>query len=214
MRRDLYYLIGWQVVATAIIYNAPFEVSNWSEAEKDNLGLEQWRDNVTDVVWDKDHWAVNYVTHPYWGAGYYIRGRERGFSHTESFWIAALYSTVYEFGIESFLEQPSIQDLIVTPVVGTALGVYFEKVRDRIRGQVEPLSFSDKIKLGLTDPLGALNRGVNKLLRIDESESSRLMLGFRLVRAVPPHRKLGQGRQIDLVDRDIDGFEVTFSYRW
>jgi hypothetical protein len=40
MRRDLYYLAGWQVVATAIIYNAPFEVSNWSEDEKDNLGFE------------------------------------------------------------------------------------------------------------------------------------------------------------------------------
>ena len=39
-----------------------------------------------------------------WGAGYYIRGRERGVSRKESFWISALYSTVYEFGIESFLE--------------------------------------------------------------------------------------------------------------
>jgi hypothetical protein len=48
MRRDLYSLVGWQVVATAIIYHAPFEYSNWSESEKDNLGFEQWRDNITD----------------------------------------------------------------------------------------------------------------------------------------------------------------------
>ena len=103
MRRDLYCLIGWQVVATGIIYQAPFETSNWSQDEKDNLGFAQWRDNVTDPVWDEDHWAINYVAHPYWGAGYYMRGRERGFSRKESFWIAVLYSTVYEVGIESFL---------------------------------------------------------------------------------------------------------------
>jgi hypothetical protein len=64
MGRDLYYLIGWQVVGTAVIYNAPFEVSSWSEDEKDSLGGAQWRENVTDPVWDKDHWAVNYVAHP------------------------------------------------------------------------------------------------------------------------------------------------------
>jgi hypothetical protein len=214
MRRDLYYLIGWQVVATAIIYNAPFEVSNWSQNEKENLGLERWRENVTDPVWDKDHWAINYIAHPYWGAGYYIRGRERGFSRKESFWIAALYSTVYEFGIESFLEQPSIQDIIVTPVAGTALGFYFERVRDRIRSKPGPLSISDKMKLGLTDPLGALNRGVDRLLGVDESESSRLMIGFRLIRSAPQRGRLRDGRQVSLGGSDIDGFEVTFSYSW
>jgi len=214
MRRDLYYLVGWQVVATAIIYNAPFEVSNWNEEEKDNLGLQQWRENVTDVVWDRDHWAINYVTHPYWGAGYYIRGRERGFSRKESFWVAALYSTVYEFGIESFLEQPSIQDIVVTPVVGTVLGFYFEKVRNRIRSKPTPLTFSDKMKLGLTDPLGALNRGVDRILGIDESRSSQLIIGFRQVRSAPQRSSLHRGRQINLVGGDNEGFEVTFSYRW
>jgi len=214
MRRDLYYLVGWQVVATAIIYHAPFEFSNWNEEEKDNLGFDQWRDNVTDVVWDEDHWAVNYVLHPYWGAGYYIRGRERGFSRKDSFWVAVLYSTIYEFGIESFLEQPSIQDLIVTPVAGTAVGIYFEKVRDRIRSQTEPLSFSDKMKMGLTDPLGALNRSVDRLLGLDEAQSSQLTVGLRPIFSVPLQSSLHQGRPPGNVDRDLDGFQITFSYTW
>ena len=149
MRRDLGYLVGWQVVATVIIYNAPFEFSNWSRDEKDNLGFKQWSENVTDPVWDKDHWGVNYLLHPYWGGGYYIRGRERGFSRRESFWIAALYSTVYEFGIESFLEQPSIQDIIVTPVAGAAVGMYFETVRDRIRSKTGPLTLSRQDETGI-----------------------------------------------------------------
>lgn len=198
MRRDLYYLVGWQVVATGIIYHAPFEFSNWSEDEKDNLGFEQWRDNVTDPVWDEDHWAVNYVLHPYWGAGYYIRGRERGFSRGESFWISVLYSTVYEFGIESFLEQPSIQDLIVTPAAGAAVGLYFERVRDGIRGRGGTPSFSDKLKLGLTDPLGALNRGVNRLFGIEETDDSRIIVGIAPVRAATSN----------------DGWRLAFRYRW
>lgn len=210
MRRDLYYLVGWQGVATVIIYNAPFEFSNWSQDEKDNLGLEQWRKNVTDPVWDSDHWGVNYVLHPYWGAGYYIRGRERGFSRRESFWIAALYSSVYEFGIESFLEQPSIQDIIVTPVAGAAVGIYFERVRDRIRKKPGPPSLSDKMKMGLTDPLGALNRGVHRLFRIDDTKNSQLLIGFRPIRS-STQRKGQVGR---LTRNDLDGFQITFSYQW
>ena len=214
MRRDLYCLIGWQVVATGIIYQAPFEISNWSQDEKDNLGFAQWRDNVTDPVWDEDHWAINYVAHPYWGAGYYMRGRERGFSRKESFWIAVLYSTVYEVGIESFLERPSIQDLFVTPIAGTAVGFYFERVRDRIRSQLEPMSFFDKMKLGLIDPLGTLNRGVNRLFRIDATKNSQLMIGFRPIRSVPRRGGLRLGRQGNLRGNDSDGFQLIFSYQW
>lgn len=214
MRRDLYHLIGWQVVSVAIMYHAPFEVSNWNEQEKASLGFEQWGDNATDPVWDEDHWAVNYVTHPYWGAGYYIRGRERGFSRRESFWISALYSTVYEFGIESFMEQPSIQDLIVTPVAGTALGFYFEKVRDRIRSRPGPLSLSDRLKLGFTDPLGALNRGVDRLLGIDEEANSNLTIGFRPIRAASQFRMNHDGRYVSIAGGGTDGYQVTFVYRW
>lgn len=214
MRHDLYYLAGWQLVVTGIIYSAPFSVSQWNQEEKDSLGGAQWRKNVTNPVWDHDHWAMNYVIHPYWGAGYYIRGRERGFSRKESFWISVLFSTTYEFGIESYLERPSIQDIIVTPVAGSALGLYFEKVRDRIRSQPGPPSFSDKVKLGLTDPLGALNRGVNRLLRIDETKTSQLLIGFRPVRSMPQHSRLGSGQDPTLLRDDIDGFEITFSYSW
>jgi len=199
IKRDLVYLIGWQVVASVIIYNAPEKYSNWHRTEKDELGWEQWAENVTDPVWDDDHWAVNYVLHPYWGAGYYIRGRERGFSKRDSFWVAVVFSSIYEFGIESFMEKPSIQDLIVTPVVGTAIGVYFEKVRNRIRSQPEPPSGWDKFKLGLTDPFGALNRGVNRLFGIEEFAEPQAMVNVRFL----------QDRK-----HDVDGLQLTFEYRW
>jgi hypothetical protein len=208
LRRDLYSLVGWQVVATAIIYHAPFEYSNWSESEKDNLGFEQWRDNITDLTWDKDHWAINYVLHPYWGAGYYIRGRERGFSHWESFWVAVAFSSVYEFGVESFLEQPSIQDIIVTPVAGAALGMWFDAIRGRIRARGEVLSWRDKFLLGATDPLGTLNRAVASLFRISNSTSSTLSVGLQPMLTVRGSAYAGPAQG------DIDGVELTFHYRW
>lgn len=201
IKRDFAYLMGWQALSMVIIYNAPFEFSNWSRDEKDNLGFEQWRENITHPVWDEDHWGVNYLLHPYWGAGYYIRGRERGFSRRESFWVAVTFSTIYEFGLESFMEEPSIQDLIVTPVAGTALGIYFEQSRDRIRNQSEPLSGFDKFKLGLMDPLGAMNRGVNRLFNIEEDDPSQALLGMRLLQS--------PGGQ-----RDIDGLRLTIEYRF
>ena len=216
MRRDLYSLIGWQVVATAIIYHAPEEYSNWSDAEKDNLGFEQWRDNMTDLEWDKDHWAINYILHPYWGAGYYVRGRERGFSRVGSFWVAVLYSSVYEFGVESFLEQPSIQDIIVTPLVGSVLGIWFDDIRSRIRSRGGEPSWCDRFVLGATDPLGTLNRAVASLFPSSTNGSSELFVSVRPLIALPVpsgERPFARPYAGD-VQGNIDGIELTFRYRW
>jgi O-acetylhomoserine/O-acetylserine sulfhydrylase len=60
------------------------------------------------------------------------RARERGFDERASFWYSFAMSTAYEFGAEALFEQPSIQDLIVTPVGGVILGEYFIRLRARI----------------------------------------------------------------------------------
>jgi hypothetical protein len=212
IKTDLAYLLGYQLLATGIIYYSPEEFSNWSEEEKDALGIEQWKENIQNPVWDKDHWVVNYVLHPYWGAAYYIRGRERGFSKTGSFWVAVLFSTVYEFGFESFLEEPSIQDLIVTPVAGAALGMYFEIVRNRIRKKQAPLSRSDRVVLGLTDPLGALNRKVGSWFGADSQQQPKALLGLSLLHG--SSGVTGQVQpQIGKVQK-IDGVAITFRYRF
>lgn len=211
IKSDLIYLMGYQLVATGITYYSPESFSNWSEEEKDALGFSQWKENIQNPVWDKDHWAVNYVLHPYWGAAYYIRARERGFSRKGSFWISALFSTVYEFGFESFLEEPSIQDLIITPAGGALLGLYFEDVRDRTRSKIGPLSRIDKMKLGLTDPLGALNRRIGSWLGIN-SDKLTPQFGFRLLRH--GHARKKQTSQIPDSRKKIDGLAITFNYRW
>jgi hypothetical protein len=85
------------------------------------------------------------------------RARERGLDKWQSFWFSALLSTLWEFGAEAVAEPVSIQDMIVTPVLGSLVGEYlFSPWRAHIRAKPGPLSFSDKTVLVLTDPLGTV----------------------------------------------------------
>ena len=116
---------------------------------------------------DSDDFYLNYILHPYWGASYYVRSRERGFDDRQSFWYSVLLSTAYECGAEALFEEASIQDLIITPVVGSLLGRYFMNVRDDIRSREMELGYrtrGDKWLWVMTDPLGSLNEQVNELV--------------------------------------------------
>jgi hypothetical protein len=160
---DTAYFVVYQFAAVAILYMAPEALSGWSQEDKDNYSLSKWTENVRNPVWDNDEWWVNYILHPYWGATYYIRARERGFERSHSFWYAALLSTLYEFGAEALFEPVSYQDLVVTPVAGALLGEYlFTPIRERIRAK-DQLFWPDKAVLFITDPLGVVNAGVSRI---------------------------------------------------
>ena len=73
-------------------------------------------------VWDDDWWVHNYVGHPYGGSLYYNSVRSQGATPAQSLLMATVFSTQWEYFFEAFAERPSIQDLIVTPVVGSLLG--------------------------------------------------------------------------------------------
>jgi hypothetical protein len=168
LRRDTYYFLGDQFAIIGALYVMPEGVSGWDEESKDDWSVDTWKENVSNIAWDKDDYFINYVLHPYWGASYYVRGRERGLSRNGSFWYSALLSSLYEFGIEAFFEEPSIQDLIVTPVGGALLGEYFMNVREDIYDRVDrrgTLSGKDKMLLALTDPLGTLNRKTDQIFK-------------------------------------------------
>jgi len=163
--RDTGTFFGTQIVAAGIIYSMPQSVSGWSSEEKKNT-FQKYSKNVFDPVFDKDQFYINYVLHPYWGATYYIRGRERGLDRFSAFAYSALISAMYEFGVECFFEKPSIQDLIVTPVAGSLLGfLVFEPWRESIRSKQE-LRWYDHAALVVTDPLGVLSLGIEKVFGI------------------------------------------------
>ena len=156
---DTALFLGSQVAIAGLVYLLPGDVTGASAAEKNELFDTWWR-HVRNPVWDPDPWWVNYLAHPYWGATYYTRARERGFGPVGSFVYSVALSTVFEFGVESFAEPPSYQDLIVTPVAGALLGAFvFEPIRARIKAKPELRWYDHSIMIA-TDPLGALRAGV------------------------------------------------------
>jgi Domain of unknown function (DUF3943) len=163
--RDTAFLIGYQLAVAGVLWVLPDDISGWSEREKDR-GLDNWVRNVGRPDFDEDGWPMNYIAHPYWGATYYIRARERGFGGVQSFAYAAFASAAYEFGVEAVFERPSIQDLIVTPIAGALIGAFvFEPIRQRIKAKPD-LAWYDHVGLVATDPIGALNRVFEGLLGI------------------------------------------------
>lgn len=165
---DTGLIMGAQVGAAAVTYVMPEDFSGWSEEQKKSGFDKYWR-NFGAPVWDNDKYYVNYMLHPYWGATYYTRARERGLDQTASFAYSVIMSAMFEYGAECFAEKPSIQDLIVTPVAGSLLGAYvFEPLRNSIKAKQE-LRWYDHALLIATDPIGLLSTGVEKLFGIKSS---------------------------------------------
>jgi hypothetical protein len=185
--RDTGILFGSQIVAAGLIYLMPESVSGWSDEQKKD-SFKKYGKNVGHPSMDEDKFYVNYLLHPYWGATYYIRGRERGLDKVPCFVYSALISAMYEFGVEAFFEKPSIQDLIVTPVAGSLLGAFvFEPVRDSIKRK-QVLRWYDDAVLIVTDPVGVLSSAVEKLFGIEST--------VRLQYSAPQLQKLSPGSAI------------------
>ncbi len=148
-----------------IIALLPEDVSNW---DKDEGIFNKWSDNVkAGPVWDRDTGMLNFVGHPYFGGVYYQVARKSGYRQWDAFMYSAIMSTFYwEYGIESFAEIPSIQDLIITPVLGWAYGEWAFNTEMDIRedgGEVWGSSMLGSIALAVLDPVDSLSVGVNNL---------------------------------------------------
>lgn len=175
LARDTWYFLGYQWLTIGVLYVAPESISGWTDEQKSDYSLSVWWDNVRHPQIDSDDFYINYLLHPYWGAAYFVRAQDRGYSDTGSFWYSVLLSSTYELGAEALFEEPSIQDLVVTPVFGSLLGKYFMQVRSGIREREFELGYrtnKDKWLWVLTDPLGSLNQRVDRML----GRESRLQL--------------------------------------
>jgi hypothetical protein len=160
--RDTAFFVGYEAVAAGILYLLPERVTQWT-VEQRRTSLQHWWEHVRHPQWDTDHWYVNYLGHPYFGAIAYIRARERRFGALGGFGYAALLSGLYEYGIEALFERPSYQDLLVTPVGGLLLGaLLFDPIREHLRRKSE-LNWYDHVTLALTDPLGVSNSFMERL---------------------------------------------------
>ncbi len=125
LKRNTLALVGTGVATMGFLYLMPSSFTNWEDDGESPA--RKWWDNVSrGPVWDSDDIFLNYVTHPYAGAIYYMGARSAGVNAAYSFLYSFALSTFFwEYGIEAFAERPSIQDLIVTPIAGAVVGEWF-----------------------------------------------------------------------------------------
>ena len=175
--------IAWYGVGVAgFIALLPEDISNWDKSD-DRL-LEKWWDNVKEgPIWDRDIWYINYLGHPYFGGVYYQVARKSGYRQWDAFVYSFLMSTFYwEYGLEAFAEVPSIQDLVVTPVLGWVYGEWaFNKEREIIQrgGKVWGSSAMGNTALFILDPVDSIGHGINTLMGRDVIKAGTGYIGLR-----------------------------------
>ena len=211
LKQDTVDFLYLQLVGLTVLYFMPEGFSNWGEEEKSRKDLitEKWWDNVQRPAWDKDDWYINYVLHPYWGAAYHVRARHRGYDRSASIWFSATLSALFEFGGEAIFEEPSVQDLITTPLGAYFFGDYLYNWRVKTLEQYdspEQIPAGDKFLLVLSDPLGAFYY-----------QKDRLFNAFTDVQlqpfyAVPRYYSAGPAAEVLTEQEPVIGMQLSF--RW
>ncbi|QLY24248.1 DUF3943 domain-containing protein [Bdellovibrio sp. KM01] len=166
-----------------VLYLMPESVSKWDKSKMKNLP-KNWEENVkAGPHMDKDDWMINYIGHPYSGAAYYQVARNEGLSMMQSFGYSVLMSTFFwEFGVEAFAEQPSIQDLFATPIVGSILGEIFYRAELKIKANNGELLGSKRLgafAMIVMNPMGVVADKINDLIGTDVVQDARAHLTVR-----------------------------------
>ncbi len=120
----------------AVLECLPEDATTWNRKELQEIPpFTRWYRNifVRNPELDHDNWIFNYLLHPYAGAAYFMAARSCGFNFWRSMLSSAFVSTVlWEFGIEAFMERPSYQDIVITPIIGSVIGELFYKLKREI----------------------------------------------------------------------------------
>lgn len=129
-------LTGTFVSTLFVLECLPEDATSWNRASLQKVApLKRWYRNVfvRGPEWDHDKIIFNYVLHPYAGAVYFMSARTCGFNYWRSLLYCACISTIgWEYGIEAFMERPSIQDLFITPIIGSMIGEGFYHTKRHI----------------------------------------------------------------------------------
>jgi hypothetical protein len=148
---------GIELAGMVILIGMPQSVTKWSPNWMQDAKHNFVRAFTKPPVIDHDDWQINYIGHPVAGSYYYNVVR----SQNANWWQSLLYSTaqsaIWEYIIEGYAEQPSIQDLIVTPLGGAIIGepVHLATMSMRRNG----FNFFEKVFVILLNPMFAINNG-------------------------------------------------------
>lgn len=148
---------GFEAIGYGILAALPSDISGWKPGVFNNYGSNLKRAWSQPPVFDHDKWYINYIGHPYQGTVFYNAVR----SQNANIWQSSLFCVgqvfVWEYVIEAGLEQPSIQDLIVTPISGIILGelIHFGTMKMARNG----LKWYEAIAVTVLNPMFVLNNG-------------------------------------------------------
>jgi hypothetical protein len=140
-------MFGIQITALVL-----FPPSNWSGRAEPSAA--QFRSAFTGApTWDDgDPWTTNYVAHPIMGSLLYTAARRSNYGPVGSFLFATAASTLWEYGVESWFEQPSWNDLLVTSTTGALIGEARWWARQRLLRGGRP-GFWGQLGLAVADPI-------------------------------------------------------------
>jgi hypothetical protein len=148
---------GVELIGMVGLILMPREITKWEEDWIKAAGRNYKRAFTTAPTMDQDDWPINYIGHPVAGAYYYNAVRSQNATWWQSFLFSTAQSFIWEYVIEGCAEQPSIQDLIVTPIGGMALGepAHLATMAMRRNG----FKFIEKVVTFIINPMFVLNNG-------------------------------------------------------
>lgn len=111
-------------------------------------------------VWDQDSISWNYGAHPIMGSFSYLSYRNKKAHWVEALAGTAVNSAIYEYVIAGATQRPSINDMIITPVLGSLLGEGIYQLKKQMLRN-HHLTVLEKIVLTVTDPFEVLYYGFN-----------------------------------------------------
>jgi len=119
------YVMGYNITIGIFLAIAPDNVTNWNKKGKFQISaiLHQYHESYTKPpVIDHDLTIINFIGHPFQGSFYYNAVRSQGANIWQSSLFCLGQTVLWEYGWEAGMEQPSIQDLITTPLAGVFIG--------------------------------------------------------------------------------------------
>lgn len=151
------WAVGYNLLAASLLVTMPENASKWNKQDVRAV-LPQYKKTFTGLpTIDKDIWYINYVGHPYQGSCYYNALRSQGATWWQSGLFSLGHSLLWEYVVEGGMEQPSVQDIIVTPVGGSLLGELFHF--STIRMSRNGFKWYEKVFVCVFNPMFALNNG-------------------------------------------------------
>jgi hypothetical protein len=143
------------VVTFGIVWVLPEDISKWDKSVPMSEYLR--RAYTMPPVWDGDEFYWNYIIHPVSGMWVYLMERNHDRSPMRGFLLSTAASVGWEYGFEAFIERPSIQDLLFTSTIGSAMGELAWVATKAMKK--DGFTFLESIAITVINPAYVVNNG-------------------------------------------------------